>query len=245
MENMAELLLFTLIGLCFGSFLNVAIIRIPKNESINLPSSHCPTCKHPLKWYHNIPLLSWIALRGKCSFCHTSISYQYPLVELCSTLIFLICYSQTHSLLQGFLTSFIFTLLFALSIIDLRYKAVPDILSFPALFCAFALGDPLVSLQNGLIFMGAFTLLRMVISALIKREAMGEADIIIAGIIGAMMGIKLGCASIYLGAIIALFAFMMVRKKGFELPFIPFLSFALFITWLFDTHILKILETIL
>jgi len=93
--------------------------------------------------------------------------------------------------------------------------------------------------------MGAFALLRMVISAMMKREAMGEADIIIAGIIGAMMGIKLGCASIYLGAIIALVAFMMVRKRGFELPFIPFLSFALFITWLFDTHILKILETIL
>ena len=242
--DMAELFLFALIGLCFGSFLNVAILRIPKNESINLPSSHCPTCKHPLKWYHNIPLISWIALRGKCAFCHTSISYQYPLVELSSALIFVICYHQTHLVFQGFLAAFIFTLLLALSIIDLRYKAVPDMLSFPALFLAFALGDPLVSLQNGLLFMGAFSLLRMGISSVMKREAMGEADIIIAGIIGAMLGIKLGCASIYLGALIALCAFIILRKKGYELPFIPFLSISLFITWLFDTHILKILESI-
>ena len=72
----------------------------------------------------------------------------------------------------------------------------------------------------------------------------GEADIIIAGIIGALLGIKLGCAAIYLAAILALLGFMIVRKKGYELPFIPFLSLGLFITWVFDARILKLLESI-
>lgn len=241
---MAELLVFAIIGLCFGSFLNVAILRIPKGESINLPSSHCPTCKHPLKLYHNIPLLSWIALRGKCAFCKTSISYQYPLVEFLTMSLFIIIYIHTDSLVQGLMISIIFALLFALSIIDLRYKAVPDILSFPALFIAFATSEPLTSLQNGLLFMGGFALLRMLISSLMKREAMGEADIIIAGIIGALLGIKLGCTAIYISAVIALIAFMVVRKRGYELPFIPFLSLGLLITWIFDTHILTLLEAI-
>ncbi|MDD2382586.1 MAG: prepilin peptidase [Sulfurospirillaceae bacterium] len=239
-----ELFLVTLIGLCFGSFLNVAILRIPKGESINFPSSHCPTCKHPLKWYHNIPLFSWLFLRGKCAFCHTSISLQYPLIELLGALIFLIIFIKTPLVNEALLLGAIFALLLALSLIDLRYKAVPDTLSLPALFLSFFVGSPLVSFQNALLFMGGFTLLRFSISSIMKKEVMGEADIIIAGIIGALLGIKLGCSSIYLSAIIALIAFVIVRKKGYELPFIPFLSLGLFITWLFDTEILSILGMI-
>lgn len=241
---MAEFFLIGIIGLCIGSFLNVVILRIPNSESIAFPASHCPTCKHSLKWYHNIPLLSWLFLRGKCAFCQHPISVQYPLVELCSALLFLISYFQTHYIAQALLLGLIFSLLLALSIIDLRFKAVPDSLSLPALFLAFFTGSPLVSLQNGLMFMGAFALLRFCVSALMKKEAMGEADIIIAGIIGAILGIKLGCFAVYLSAVIALIAFIIVRKKGYELPFIPFLSLALFMTWLFNTPILSLLEAL-
>ena len=138
----------------------------------------------------------------------------------------------------------VFTLLLALSIIDLRYKAVPDALSLPALILSFCVGEPLVSLQNGLMLMGAFTLLRFLVSALAKKEVMGEADIIIAGIMGALLGIKLGLIAIYISAVIALIAFMIVRKKGYELPFIPFLALGLLFTWLFETPILHIMELI-
>lgn len=241
---MTELFLYIVMGLCFGSFLNVAILRIPKNESINFPSSYCPTCKHSLKWYHNIPLFSWIFLRGKCAFCHSPISYQYPLIELITMLLFVVSFYRQESLAQGFMVAILFALLLALSLIDFRYKAVPDLLSIPALFISFFTHEPLMALQNGLIFMGAFALLRMVISSVLKKEAMGEADIIIAGIIGALLGIKLGCAAIYIGALLALVGFMIVRKKGYELPFIPFLSLGLFITWAFDAPILKLLESI-
>lgn len=239
-----EGVLVTLFGLCIGSFLNVAIIRLPKNESINLPASHCPTCLHPLAWYHNVPLFSWIFLRGKCAFCKSHISFQYPLVELSSAFLYAFIYFHLTNTLQALLIASVFALLLALSIIDLRYKAVPDALSLPALVLAFCAGDPLVSLQNGLLFMGAFAFLRFFVSALAKKEVMGEADIIIAGIIGALLGIKLGLAAIYISAVIALIVFMIIRKKGYELAFIPFLALGLLLTWLFKTPILHIMELI-
>lgn len=239
-----EGVLVTLFGLCIGSFLNVAIIRLPKNESINLPASHCPTCLHPLAWYHNVPLFSWIFLRGKCAFCKSHISFQYPLVELSSAFLYAFIYFHLANTLQALLIASVFALLLALSIIDLRYKAVPDALSLPALVLAFCTGDPLVSLQNGLLFMGAFAFLRFFVSALAKKEVMGEADIIIAGIIGALLGIKLGLAAIYISAVIALIVFMIIRKKGYELAFIPFLASGLSLTWLFETQILHIMELI-
>ena len=239
-----EGVLVTLFGLCIGSFLNVAIIRLPKNESINLPASHCPTCLHPLAWYHNIPLFSWIFLRGKCAFCKSHISFQYPLVELSSAFLYAFIYFHLANTLQALLIASVFALLLALSIIDLRYKAVPDALSLPAFVLAFCAGDPLVSLQNGLLFMGAFAFLRFFVSALAKKEVMGEADIIIAGIIGALLGIKLGLAAIYISAVIALIVFMIIQKKGYELAFIPFLALGLLLTWLFETPILHIMELI-
>ncbi len=241
---MIELLLVIFFGLCVGSFLNVAILRLPKGESINLPASHCPICLHPLRWYHNIPLLSWIFLRGKCAFCHSPISVQYPLIELSSAFVYGIVYFREPALVQALLIGSIFALLLALSIIDLRYKAVPDALSLPALIIAFCTASPLESLQNGLLFMGALSLLRFLVSFLTQKEAMGEADIIIAGIIGALLGIKLGMAAIYIAALIALIAFMVVRKRGYELPFIPFLSLGLFITWLWSEPILSFMESL-
>ena len=138
----------------------------------------------------------------------------------------------------------VFALLLALSIIDLRYKAVPDALSIPALLLAFCVGNPLQSIQNGLIFMGAFALLRFLVSALLKKEAMGKADIIIAGIIGAILGIKLGFVAIYIAAIMALIVFVIVRKRGYALAFIPFLALGLLFTWLFNTPILHVMELI-
>lgn len=237
-----EVILIILFGLCIGSFLNVAILRLPKGESINLPASHCPLCLHPLKWYHNIPLVSWLALRGKCAFCHTPISMQYPLVELSSAMIYGLCYLRLDNVIQALLIGSVFVLLLSLSIIDLRYKAVPDSLSLPALLIAFCTTSPLQSLQNGLLLMGAFTLLRFLVSAVAKKEVMGEADIIIAGIIGALLGIKLGLVAIYISAVIALIVFMIVRKKGYELPFIPFLAFGLLLTWFFDLPILHVME---
>jgi len=239
-----EIILFAIIGLAIGSFLNVVILRVPENKSISFPASHCPKCKTKLKFYHNIPLISWIALGGKCAYCKEKISIQYPLVEFFTALIFLVTYLKSDNLMQAGILSLLFSALFALSIVDLRYKAVPDLISFPALFISFFARDFLNSFTDALLFAGGFTLLRMVVSWVIKKEAMGEADIIIASIIGATLGINLGLSAIYLSALIALPAFLIIGKKGFQLPFIPFLTLGLFITWLFDKQILMLIDKI-
>ncbi|WP_415846372.1 prepilin peptidase [Sulfurimonas sp.] len=87
---MMEMILAFVLGTLIGSFVNVLILRIPKDESVVFGSSHCPKCLNTLKPWHNIPIFSWIFLRGKCSFCKSSISVQYPVIEFISGLIFLI-----------------------------------------------------------------------------------------------------------------------------------------------------------
>lgn len=238
------IIFYGLIGLCIGSFLNVIIIRIPKGENIAFPASHCVTCKHPLKWYHNIPLFSWLFLGGKCAFCKQKISIQYPIIEILTTLIFISTAMKMGYSYQTLILSILFTMLLALSVIDLKYKAVPDSISIPALFVSLFVGTFLVSLNDALLLAGGFALLRIIVSWIIKKEAMGEADIIVAGIIGATLGVEFGLTSIYLSALISLPIFIIVAKKGYELPFIPFLAFGLYITWLFTDQIKIVLDMI-
>lgn len=235
---------YGLIGLCIGSFLNVVIIRTPKGESISLPSSHCLTCKHPLKWYHNIPLFSWLFLAGKCAFCKEKISIQYPIIEIITAFIFISTSYMASSIMETFILATLFTMLLALSAIDLKYKAVPDNISIPALFVSLFVDDFLISLTDALILAGGFALLRIIVSWIIKKEAMGEADIIIAGIIGATLGVQYGLVAIYISALIALPVFLIVSKKGYELPFIPFLALGLYLTWVFIDKVKIVLDMI-
>ena len=121
------------LGAIIGSFLNVCIIRLPKEESIVFPGSHCPRCNSPLKFYDNIPLISYLLLGGKCRYCRKSISYQYPLVEavtmLCSLFLFL-RFGPSLSFLVYF--SFVAALI-AITVIDLYHQIIPDVISLPGI----------------------------------------------------------------------------------------------------------------
>ena len=225
----------TLSGLLFGSFLNVLILRIPIDKSVVFPSSACPKCNNNLKWWHNIPVLSWLILGGKCSFCKEKISIQYPIIELLSALIFALMYWKNGDFQYSLISGLVFALLLGLSVIDFRYKAVPDSLNLGALTLAvFASSAMLDNFVNALLFAGGFALLRFYVSFVLKKEALGEADIMIAATIGAMVGLKLGAVAIFLSAIIALPVFLIIQKKDLEVPYIPFLALALFIVYLFD-----------
>ncbi len=232
----------TVFGLLFGSFLNVLILRIPKEESIVFPGSHCFKCNKKLKWWHNIPLLSWFLLRGKCYFCKEPISVQYPIVEALSAVIFALVFYKLHDISFSIISGLVFALLLGLSLIDFRYKAVPDSLNLSALSLA-VISSPFVlqNFVNALLFAGAFSLLRFYVSYFAKKEALGEADIMIAATIGAMVGLKLGAVAIFLSAIIALPVFIIIREKDFEVPFIPFLALALFIVYLGEDFFSNIL----
>ena len=236
------IIIFALLGLSIGSFLNVVIYRIPKDENIAFPASHCTSCGKPLKWWHNIPLLSYLMLGGKCYYCKKKISFQYPLVELLSTVIFVLSYLKAENFTDALIVASVFDLLLALSVIDFRYKAVPDSLNLLALTLSIFSGTVLTSFTNALLFAGGFTLLRFYVSFVIKKEALGEADIMIAATIGAMLGVKLGLFAIFLSAVIALPVFLIAGRKNLQLPFIPFLAMALFLTFMFDDYFLNFIE---
>jgi leader peptidase (prepilin peptidase)/N-methyltransferase len=243
-STIAIFIFYGIIGLSIGSFLNVVILRTPKGESISLPASHCTTCKHPLKWYHNIPVFSWVFLGGKCAYCKEKISIQYPVIEILTSFIFISTAYRASSVIETFIIATLFTMLLALSAIDFKYKAVPDNISIPALFISLFVNDFLVSLTDALILAGGFALLRIIVSWLIKKEAMGEADIIIAGIIGATLGVEYGLVAIYISALIALPVFLIISKKGYELPFIPFLALGLYLTWSFIDQVKLVVDMI-
>ena len=224
-----------LIGLAVGSFLNVLILRIPKGKSVAFPPSHCPKCKKRLEWWHNIPLLSYILLGGKCYFCKAKISIQYPLVELATSLIYALTFLKSGDFVQTLIVSSVFALLLALSLIDFKYKAVPDSLNLMALTISIFSGHVITSFTEALLFAGGFTLLRFYVSYFAKKEALGEADIMIAATMGAILGVKLGLFAIFLSAIIALPIFLIAGKKDMQLPYIPFLALALYLTYMFDS----------
>ena len=232
-----------IIGLIFGSFLNVLIHRLPLGLSLFKPlGSTCTHCQHQIKWHENIPILSYLFLKGKCSNCSKPISIAYPLVELTTALVTLLLYMNYWLNWELIATITLFYTLIVLSLIDLKYKAVPDYLLIVAVILTIIVGD----LTNILIFAGGFVLLELVLTFYIQnvkakitknkdletQSALGEGDIPIAGVIGGLLGLHLGISAIFLATLLGLLLsiYNLLSKKEIETPFIPFLSLGLFIT---------------
>jgi leader peptidase (prepilin peptidase)/N-methyltransferase len=236
------LTLFTF-GLLFGSFLNVVIYRIPKGESIAFPASHCQSCQTPLKWYHNIPLFSWLFLKGKCAFCQAPIAKQYPLIELLNGILFVLLYWKIGLVWYLPFVALSFSALLALVMIDFKYMAVPDSINLTALLLALIQPDFVNALLNALIAGGGLYLVGLLSSLLARKEAMGGADVIVAGTMGALLGFPLFFIAIFLSAILAIIPALIYRERG--VPFVPFLALATLIVYLYDTQALELLERII
>jgi len=262
-----EVLIAFIFGTLFGSFLNVVIFRIPKGESVVFGCSHCTSCGTPLRSWHNIPIISWLFLKGRCSFCEVKISPQYPIIELISGLIFLVLVNKYGFSFAIFLVFFSFLMLLALSMIDFKYKMVPDSLNLLAIlfavFGAWSINGIFVNLQNALLFAGGFTLLRFALSYMLTSsahrkvqktitpwtknyntypfiEAMGEGDIMVAATMGALLGAHLAMVAIFFSAVLALPVMLSLRDRSAEeqrVPFVPFLALSTFIVYLFDNQI--------
>jgi len=231
------------LGIMIGSFLNVVIYRIPKGESIAFPASKCQSCGTPLKWYHNIPLLSWLVLGGKCAFCRAKISAQYPVVELMTGVIFLVLYMKLGLVWYLPFVAASFAALLALVMIDFKYMAVPDSVNFAALAFALVQPDVLNAALYAAVAAGGLYLIGLLSSLLAKRQAMGGADVIVAGTMGALLGFPGFFIAIFLSAVLAIVPALIWREKG--VPFIPFLALATLITYLFDTQAADLLELII
>ena len=183
-----------LFGAMVGSFLNVCIARLPKEESIVWPGSHCPLCRKPIKFYDNIPLVSYLLLKGKCRQCRGSISLQYPLVEgitALSSLLLIIKFGPSLSYLIYF--AFVAALI-VITVIDLYHQIIPDVISLPGIGVGLlaSLIIPQITFLNSLIGIllggGSLFLVATVYRWLFKREGMGGGDVKLLAMIGAFLG---------------------------------------------------------
>ncbi|MGB5506610.1 MAG: prepilin peptidase [Sulfurovum sp.] len=230
-------------GTMIGSFLNVVIYRIPKGESIVFPSSKCQSCQTALKWWHNIPLFSWLFLRGKCYFCKEKISAQYPMVEFLTGIIFVALYFKLGLVWYLPFIAASFASLLALVMIDFEYMAVPDNVNFAALIFALVQPEFLMALLFASIAAGGLYLIGLLSSLLARKQAMGGADVIVAGTMGALLGFPNFFVALFLSALLAMIPALIWRDKG--VPFVPFLALATFIVYLYDTQAAQLLETII
>ncbi|NIM99724.1 MAG: prepilin peptidase [candidate division Zixibacteria bacterium] len=236
--NTAALVLTILTGLVLGSFLNVCIYRIPKKESIFLPSSSCPKCGAKIRFYDNIPLLSYVILRGRCRDCKAGISLQYPLIEFLTSALLVLAYLRFgltwDFAARGILILFMIVTFF----IDLKHRIIPDVLTFPGIvvgfILSFAVRSPSVSNSLLGIFVGGamFYLAAILGDLLFKKESMGGGDIKLAMMLGAFLGWKnillVFFLSAFLGSLIGVIALFFSKdvKESRTIPFGPFLAVA-------------------
>jgi len=243
MAELSIVIFIFIFGILIGSFLNVVIYRIPKGESIVFPSSKCQSCQTPLKWYHNVPIFSWLFLRGKCGFCSEKISVQYPLIELATGIIAVTLFYKLGLVWYMPIVFVVFTLLLALVMIDFKYMAIPDNLNLLALALAIVNPWALDAIQNALMAAGGLALLRYYLSFFLNKEAMGEGDIIVAGTMGALLGFPLFFYALFIAAILAMIPSLMAKDKA--VPFVPFLAMGTFIVYIFDSQVHSLVELII
>ena len=241
-----------LFGAIIGSFLNVVIIRVPKGESIITPRSHCTKCGLKIEWYFNIPIFSYLLLKGRCIKCGESFSINYFFVELLSATITLLLFVKLGLTLDFLLILILFYILIVLAFIDFEYKAVPDTILLLAFIFGMitTYGDFVNAFKNAFIFAGAFVILDFLITFYIQnikakikndeslrtQKALGEGDIPIIAIIGAILGIKAGIVAIFLAALFAILPsiYNIIKNKDRETPFIPYLLFGFMVEYLFQ-----------
>lgn len=214
-----ELFVSALFGLLFGSFLNVVILRVPNNTFFQSSRSECPKCNSQLKWYHNIPVFSWIFLRGKCGFCKESISIQYPIIEILTSVLAACVYNHFGSIsIQSVFTFLSLTMLLSMSVIDIKFKLAPDSLNYLAMLFAVLsyLPDFIKAFESFtyvILFMGGFLFIKYMMEFILNKELLGEADIIVAGTIGALLGIKMGMTAIFISALISIIPALYFKFK--------------------------------
>ncbi|MGH7566643.1 MAG: prepilin peptidase [Gemmatimonadota bacterium] len=230
MDGLA-IILSGLVGLAVGSFLNVVILRLPRGESIVSPPSRCPSCQTPLRWYHNVPLVSWLALRGRCASCRAWIGWQYPLVEAATAAIWAGNVAAFGIEPQAARAILFLTLLLAIAVTDARFYIIPDELSLGGaalgVALAFLPGGPTVpeAVIGAVAGGGALWLIAILGTWAFKKEAMGGGDIKMMTMIGAFLGWKGALLTVFLGALAGTLVFVPIAWKSDKLvPFGLFLA---------------------
>jgi leader peptidase (prepilin peptidase)/N-methyltransferase len=245
-----EIFLVFVLGLIVGSFSNVCIYRIPRNESVIYPASHCPKCRTKIKPVDNIPLLSYILLKGRCHNCGSKISIQYPVVEFLTGLIYLIIYLTYGLSIQSLVYIILASALIIIAFIDLQEQIIPDIISLPGIVVGLILSFivPYISFINSalgaLVGGGIILIIAGVGSIIFKKEAMGGGDVKLTAMIGAFLGWRYTIISLFLGFFLGALAGIVlimtkIKKREDAIPFGPFIVLGSIITFLCGEKIIN------
>lgn len=238
-----------LVGLTAGSFLNVCIYRIPLEKTIVKGRSYCPSCGKLIPWYLNIPVLSFIVLRGRCRYCMEQISPVYPAVELLNASLTLISFIIYGFSLTALFLSALCSLLIVISFIDLRHQIIPDGLAaavavLGALHAVYRI--VLMCEPWQLYLFGIFAAsLPLLVLGLIYSDGIGGGDVKFMAAAGLFSGWKLILLSLFLGSLVALFyvIVLLFQKKalrGTRIPFAPFLSAGIILSLLFGNRLIEL-----
>jgi leader peptidase (prepilin peptidase)/N-methyltransferase len=229
-----------LVGACVGSFLNVCITRWPENLSVVRPRSRCPRCEKGIAWNDNIPIVSWLVLRGKCRGCGLPISPLYPSVELLVALIWLAIAWRFGATFFAIRLAIFATLLVGVAVTDLRTYTIPDgftitgfIFLLLASFAGMFFGEqtpfagPFGAIVGACTGAGAIAIVGWLGEAALKKEAMGFGDVTLMAFIGAAIGPELALLTVFVGAAIGAVVFLAVvvpvaRLRRREMPQVPF-----------------------
>lgn len=243
-------ILIFLLGTIIGSFLNVCIHRIPKEESIIFPGSYCPSCSTPLEWYDLVPVLSFLFLKGKCRYCGERISPRCPIVELLNGFIFVMLYSKFRFNLDFIFYTFLFSLFIIITFIDLDYQIIPSTMILFILVGSIVykilnlmLYSIPVNFVNSLMGLGVSILIFLIIFV-VSKGGMGGGDVKLIGVLGFILGISKIFLNIFLsflagGIISVLLLVFKIKGRKDPIPFGPFIILGFIITLFWGDKIIN------
>lgn len=255
------LVLLAVFGLAIGSFLNVVIVRVPSGESILRPPSKCPMCESEIAPRDNIPVLSWILLKGRCRSCGEPIPAGYPLVEAGNAVLWVLAGLRFEDSIVVVPYALLFSVLLVLSVIDLELYILPNKITYPSILASLVAipllalavsDDPAAAVLGAVIgaigFAGFLLIILLAWELLMKKEGMGMGDVKLAVLLGLWLGLinPLLClfaliASSVIGLIVGI-GILAVRKESRPFPFGPWLALGTIVVILFSGPILRVYD---
>lgn len=241
----------TVLGAIMGSFLGCMGYRIPNKIKTTYPSSFCNECKKPLKWYMNIPIISYIVLGGKCAYCHKPINFIYPFVEITCATLFLCNYIMFGFTMNFFISTIISCALMVTIVSDFLYFYISDrvlILSGIGIIITLLYFENLDVvfqhiISSAIVFILMY-LIKLLGNAIFKKESLGDGDIKLMGIVGLALGLMNSAVSLFIASITGLVFSLIISRKNKEgiIPFGPFLLIGALITLYFSDIITPFIE---
>ncbi len=243
-------------GSIVGSFLNVCIWRLPREESIIKPPSHCPECGKNIPWYDNIPFLSYLLLKGRCRFCKKKISFSYFLVEFFAGLLFLITYLIYNSTPLFYIYILLFSSFIVITFIDLKHQIIPDEITYAGIVLGFILsliypplqGEKTIKEAALNSFLGILTgggsiyLIGVIGEFIFKKEAMGGGDVKFLAMVGAFIGWKLTLLTFFVSPVFGVIAGLTakIKYKTDIIPYGPYLALGTIVSIFWGNRILEL-----